>query len=175
MTEAHQAQPTWLDDMPSHYTEDLDAERRGWYELTELVRSLTPEECLVAGYYERPDWNVRDVVAHIGTWLAEAQAQLERIRAGTYDGRDIDGNDIDVDRMNAVFLDAMRDQTWTTCWVQAHAGRTRMMEEWFGQPAPGEDGAWWVRKSGSEHYAEHLDRLRAWVAELHRRRTPASD
>ncbi len=113
---------------------------------------------------------MRDVVAHIGTWLAEAQAQLERIRAGTYDGRDIDGNDIDIDRMNAAFLDAMRDQSWTTCWVQANAARTRMMEEWFGQPAPGADGAWWVRKSGSEHYAEHLDRLRAWVAELHRRR-----
>jgi hypothetical protein len=25
----------------------------------------------------------------------------------------------------------------------------------------------WVRKSGAEHYAEHLPRLRDWVAELH--------
>lgn len=165
-----ETRPEPLAAMPSRYTEDLDAERRGWYQLTELVRSLTPEECLVPGYYERPDWNVRDVVAHVGTWLAEAQAQLERIRAGTYDGRDVD-----VDRMNAGFLDAMRGQSWVTCWVQANAARTRMIEEWFGQPAPSDDGAWWVRKSGSEHYGEHLDRLRAWVGELQARRTRPSD
>ena len=31
------------------------------------------------GYYRDPDWTVRDVVAHVGTWLAEAQLQFERI------------------------------------------------------------------------------------------------
>jgi hypothetical protein len=153
--------------MPAQeYSEDLDAERLGWYELTDTVRSLTPDECLVPGYFRDPDWNVRDLVAHIGTWLAEAEVQLERLRAGTYEG-----NDIDIDRYNAEFLDAMHDQSWTTCWVQANAARTRMLTEWFGQPAATEDGAWWIRKSGSEHYREHLDRLRAWAQELQSRRT----
>lgn len=143
------------------YQEDLDAERQGWYELTGLVRSLTPEECLVPGYYCDPDWTVRDLAAHIGTWLAEAEVQLERMIAETYEG-----HAIDIDGLNATFLEAMRNQPWEVCWVQANAARSRMLTEWFGQPAPNEEAVWWIRKSGSEHYAEHLPRLRDWVAEL---------
>lgn len=147
------------------HADDLDAERRGWYELVALVRSLTPEECLVPGYYRDPNWSVRDAVAHLGTWLAEAQAQLERMHAGTYDG-----HDIDIDAMNADFLAAMHDQAWPTCWVQANAGRTRMLDEWFKHPAVSDEASWWVRKSGAEHYAQHIGRLREWTAELHDRR-----
>lgn len=147
------------------YAEDLEAEGRRWYELTGLVRSLTPDECVLPGYYRDPDWSVRDVIAHIGTWLAEAEIQLERLSAGSYAG-----HDVDVDALNVEFLEAMRDQSWSTCWVQANAGRTRMLEEWFDQPIASDDATWWIRKSGAEHYEEHLGRLREWVAELHRRR-----
>jgi hypothetical protein len=149
------------------YVEDLEAERRGWYDLVELVRSLTPEECVVAGYYRDPDWSVRDAVAHIGTWLAEAEIQLERLSAGTYEG-----HEVDIDTLNAEFLRAMNEQSWSTCWVQANAARTRMLDEWFRQPIASDEGAWWVRKSGSEHYGEHLGRLREWVTELLGRRAP---
>ena len=79
MTETSSTQP---------YLADLEAERRGWYALVDLVRSLEPDEHLVFGYYEDPPWSVRDVVGHIGTWLAEAAYQFERIRAGTYEGHD---------------------------------------------------------------------------------------
>lgn len=60
------------------YAAELEAERSGWYELTSLVRSLTPDECLAPGYYRQPDWTVRDVVAHLGTWLAEAELRCGR-------------------------------------------------------------------------------------------------
>jgi hypothetical protein len=69
---------------------EIDRQREGRYELGRLVRSLTPEECLEPGYYREPDWAVRDVVAHLGTWLAEAHVQVERMNAGTYEGHDID-------------------------------------------------------------------------------------
>ena len=147
------------------FTEELDAERSGWYELAGLVRSLTPDECLVPGYYADPDWNVRDVVAHVGTWLAEAEVQFEQITAGTYEG-----HEIDVDALNAAFLAAMEGQPWEVAWVQANAGRTRMIDEWCRLEQPTEEAAWWIRKSGGDHYAEHLGRLREWVAELVRRR-----
>ena len=64
---------------------------------------LTPEECLEPGYYRDPDWTVRDVVAHVGTWLAEAEVQLEQIKVGTYEGHevDIDGLNDDVPRRDA--------------------------------------------------------------------------
>ena len=150
-------------------TAEIEAERRGWYELTGLVRSLTPDECLERGYYRDPDWSVRDVVAHIGTWLAEAEIQLERISVGSYEG-----HDLDIDGLNAEFLEAMRDQPWSVAWVQANAGRVRMVQEWYGLPTPSDEAGWWVRKSGPDHYAEHLDRLRIWVAELLARRDAGS-
>jgi hypothetical protein len=151
------------------YANEIDAERAGWYEIVELVRSLTPDECLEPGYQRDPDWTVRDVVAHLGTWLAEAQQQFERISAGTYEG-----HEVDVDALNASLLAAMAGQPWDVAWVQANAGRSRMVEEWWLLDRPADEAAWWIRKSGSDHYAEHLDRLREWTSELIRRR-PSED
>src|SRR5688572_22888617 len=85
------ATSTDRDALPGHpYRAEIEAERRGWYELVEVVRWLTPRECLVPGYYRDPDWTVRDVVAHVGTWLAQGEVQFERMLAGTYEGHDID-------------------------------------------------------------------------------------
>jgi hypothetical protein len=145
--------------------EDDEAERRAWYEILELVRSLTPGERLAPGYWRDPDWSVRDVLGHLGTWFAEAEVQLERMTAGTYEG-----HDVDVDALNAVFLAAMHDQPWEVAWLQANAGRTRMVELWSASRTMTDEAAWWVRKSGTEHYVEHLDRLREWVDELRSRR-----
>ena len=151
------------DAMP--YADDLAAERRGWYEFIDLPRSLTEEECLAPGYYRDPDWTVRDVVGHVGTWLAMAAVQLERLAAGTYEG-----HEIDIDRLNAGFLEAMHDQPWSVCWVQANASRTQMLDAWSELPAASDEAAWWIRKSGADHYAEHLPRLHDWAAELVARR-----
>jgi len=152
----------------STYEAEIEAERRGWYEVAALVRTLSPDECLEPGYYRDPDWAVRDVVAHLGTWLAEAEIQLERLNVGTYEG-----HEIDVDALNVALLEAMRGQPWEVAWVQANAGRSRMIEEWFDVAEPSDEAAWWIRKSGGDHYAEHIDRLRDWVAELVSRRAPA--
>jgi hypothetical protein len=149
------------------YAAEIEAERQGWYEIAAMVRTLTPEECLEPGYQQDPDWTVRDVVAHLGTWLAEAQAQFEQISAGTYEG-----HDVDVDALNAIFLAAMQGQPWDVAWVLANAGRTRMVQEWYLLEQPSEEAAWWIRKSGCDHYAEHVGRLREWIAELIERRPP---
>ncbi|HEX5013320.1 MAG TPA: maleylpyruvate isomerase N-terminal domain-containing protein [Candidatus Limnocylindrales bacterium] len=155
--------------MSTIYTSALDAERAGWYEVAALVRTLSPEECLEPGYYRDPDWTVRDVVAHLGTWLALAATQLERLGAGTYEG-----HDIDVDGLNARFLASMQGQPWDVAWTQANAGRSRMLQVWAELTQPDDEAAWWIRKSGSDHYAEHLPRLREWVEELRSRRSGGS-
>ena len=147
------------------YAAEIVAERSGWYELVDVVRSLSPEECLEPGYYRDPDWTVRDVVSHLGTWLAEAQLQVQRIGAGTYGG-----HDVDVEALNAAFLEAMRDQPWDVAWVQAQAGRSRMVAEWYALAEPTDEAAWWIRKSGSDHFAEHVGRLHEWAGELIARR-----
>jgi hypothetical protein len=156
---------TDLDPTPRSDLAAIDAERSRWYELDGLVRQLSEGECLEPGYYRDPDWSVRDLMAHVGTWLAEAEVQLQRIGAATYEG-----HDIDVDALNAVFLEAMRGQSWTVTWLQTQAGRTRMLQEWRAVVAPDDETTWWIRKSGAEHYDEHLGRLREWVDELIGRR-----
>lgn len=167
MTEqGHDLEPTATEaPMGGRYAAEFETERRGWYEVTDLIRRLTPDECLEPGYYLNPDWAVRDVVAHVGTWLAEAEVQLERISVGTYEG-----HEVDVDGLNDTFLAAMRDQSWEVAWVQANAGRTRMLQVWQDIGDPDGEAVWWIRKSGGDHYAEHIDRLREWVDELVGRR-----
>ena len=45
-----------------------------------------------------------------------------------------------------------------------------MRRQYFSLPPdPPEEATWWIRKAGAEHYAEHLPRLREWVAELRSR------
>jgi hypothetical protein len=148
---------------PDHpYLAEIDLERELWTELTGLCRSLEPEERLQPGYYREPDWTVKDMVAHVGTWLAEAEIQLFRIDAGTYVEEPLD-----VDALNEQFLDALRDQSWDVCWNQLLAARAMMLGAWTRLSVRTEAADRWVRKSGAEPYDEHLPRLREWVAELH--------
>jgi hypothetical protein len=163
-TEQHVTDPA---DPP--YAAEMAAEREGWYHNERLIRSLTPAECMVPGYFRDPDWSVRDLAAHLGTWLAEGAAQLERIRAGTYTG-----HDVDVEALNASFLAAMADQPWEVAWILATSARSRLLQTWSGLTQPTDEAAWWIHKVGAEHYAEHLGRLEEWVAELIGRRARPS-
>ncbi len=149
----------------SDWRTEIEAERAGWYELVELVRTLTPAECLVPGYYTDPDWTVRDLVAHVGTWLAQAEVQLERMAGGTYEG-----HDIDIDAVNAQMLEGMQGQPWEVAWTLANSARTMMLQDWFALKSRDDEAAWWVEKSGAHHYGQHLPRLREWVPELVARR-----
>jgi hypothetical protein len=148
------------------YAAEIELERERWSELIGLCRSLEPDERLKPGYYRDPDWRVKDLVAHVGAWLAEAEIQLFRIDAGTYVEERLD-----VDALNAEFLAALRDQTWDTCWTQLLAARAMMLGAWAHLSVRTEAADRWVRKSGAEHYLEHLPRLREWIAELQGART----
>jgi hypothetical protein len=143
------------------YLAEIEAERAGWYEIVSLVRQLSPRAAIEPGYYRDPDWTVRDVAAHVGTWLAEAKVQFERIAAGTYEG-----HDIDIDATNAALLAAMAGEPWDVAWVQANAARSQLLSAWYELREPSEEAAWWIRKAGSDHYGEHLERLREWTEEL---------
>jgi len=151
--------PTLPTDSP--YDAEIDREHERWTEIAALCRSLTDDERLRPGYYRDPDWTVKDVVAHLGTWMAEAEIQLLQIEAGTY----VD-EPLDVDALNARFLEALRDQDWSTVWGQAVSGRAQMLTVWGRLRERTEAADRWVRKSGAEHHGEHLPRLREWVAEL---------
>jgi hypothetical protein len=140
--------------------EVLAAEEASWAELHSLIDRLTPEQAERPGYY-REGWSAKDLFAHIGAWLAEAGTMLERIAAGTYRH-----GEVDVDHMNRLSFDAMRDIDFPTVRTQASAARARMRHVVLELEEPSPDAAWWIAKAGPEHYAEHLPRLREWVTEL---------
>jgi hypothetical protein len=149
------------------YVEDLERERLRWEELAGLCASVAPPDRERHGYYRdgsAPDgegWSVKELLAHIGTWLAQGKSRLERIRAGTYEREDMD-----IDALNARFLEAMHGQPWSVVWVQANAARTLLLSAWYELDVRTDDADWWLRKVGPDHYDEHLGRLRDWVAEL---------
>jgi hypothetical protein len=141
-------------------SELMAAEDAGWGELHGLTDSLSPEEAERPGYFPE-GWSAKDMLAHVGSWLAEAGVILERIRAGTYRPEEID-----VDAMNEQFLEAMKDVPLPTVRAQAWSARTHMLQAWGALGDLPDVARFWIRKAGAEHYDEHLPRLREWVAEL---------
>jgi hypothetical protein len=141
----------------------LSSEEAGWTELRSLLGSLTPEQFAIPGYFEE-GWSAKDLLAHIGSWLAEAGVLLEQIRAGSY-RRD----EVNVDELNARFLEAMKDVPLPTVRAQAAAARTQMRHALAQLPEVTPPALFWVRKAGAEHYQEHLPQLREWLATMKER------
>lgn len=148
---------------PAMKSRVLDAENAGWTELHRLIDLLTPEQAERPGFYDE-GWTAKDMLAHIGAWLAEAGLLLERIAVGTY-RRD----EIDIDSMNERFLELMKDIDFDTAKAQSAASRARMRLAYRELPKVTPDADWWVEKSGPVHYKEHLPRLKEWVDELRAR------
>jgi hypothetical protein len=134
----------------------LLVERAGWAELWELLESVGPDRADEPGYQER--WSVKDLMAHIACWQAEAVQVLEQIRNGTFEPRDYD-----VDAWNERFFEANRDLPFRVVEVDLHAARTRMLQELMALPELTPDAEEWFAESGADHYAEHLPRLREWL------------
>lgn len=140
---------------------EVDLEASRWAEITALVELLTPEERIAPGYFRNPDWTVKDLIAHLGWWHAEARSELLKIATRTYEA-----HDFDIDRHNAEILAAHKDEPWDLVWSRATAARVWMLEAWSAHRGRSAAATQWIRKAGAEHYAEHLDRLRAWTATL---------
>ncbi len=138
----------------------MAAEDAGWAELHGLLDGLTPGEAERPGYFPE-GWSAKDLLGHVGSWLAEAGVVLERILVGTYRPEEID-----VDAMNEQFVEVLKDVPFDTIRAMTSAARNRMLLAWRALPELTPEAVFWIRKSGAEHYAEHLPRLREWVEEL---------
>src|SRR5919108_664954 len=137
------------------------AEDDGWHELHALIDSLPAATVEQPGYFEE-GWSAKDLLAHIGAWLAQAGVALEQIGSGTYRP-----NEIDVDALNGRYLETLRELPFDVVRAQADASRTRMLiaSARVSGDTDG-DAAYWIRKAGPDHYGEHLPRLREWVKEM---------
>lgn len=137
----------------------LEKDDRGWADFRELIDGLTPEETDETGYYE--DWSVKDLIAHVASWFAEAAMMLEQMRMGTYSIERID-----VDGLNRQWFETWRDKDLSTVKTELMAARAHMLEQWDRLPDADDEARRWFYESTAEHYDEHLPRLRKWVAEL---------
>ena len=140
----------------------MEQEERDWSELHGLVDTLPADRVEEPGYFVE-GWSAKDLIAHIGSWLAEAGVVLEQIRAGTHRP-----DEIDIDEMNARFYAALHDVPFPVVKAQAITARNRMLRAWLTLPEGSEEADRWISKSGPEHYEEHLPRLREWVREISR-------
>jgi len=140
---------------------EVELERARWKAITAFVDLLTPAERLAPGYYSDPAWSVKDLIAHLGAWMAEARVQLLDISARSYVP-----HEVDVEARNAETLAISKAEPWEDVWAQTIGARAWMLEAWFALAGPDEVANQWIRKAGAEHYGEHLSRLRDWVAEV---------
>ena len=159
-TDARRDDVTTGPDEATDLAEVLAAEDARWAEMHALIGRLSPDQVTEPGYY-REGWSVKDLLAHVGTWLAEAGMMLERIAAGTYHH-----GELDVDAVNERTLDALHDIAFPVVTAQAAAARARMRYALVELREPSTEATWWIRKAGPDHYDQHLPRLREWVEEL---------
>jgi hypothetical protein len=145
---------------PGEIADLLAAEEAGWTETHQLIDSLAPAQAEAPGYFPE-GWSVKDLIGHLGSWLAEAGIALERIHAGTYRS-----GELDIDAKNDEFLDALRTLSLRETHAMAEAARARMLRTLGSLPSVSEDASWWIHKAGPAHYDDHLPRLREWVGEL---------
>lgn len=166
MSSGGRALPEPEPDLDPGTAAEIELEAARWARIMALVGLLTPEERLAPGYFRDPDWTVKDLIAHLGGWHAEARSELLNIATRMYED-----HDVDIDRRNAEVLDAQRGDPWELVLSRATAARAWMLEAWFGLSGRSPTADRWIRKAGAEHYGEHLDRLRTWVLELIELRT----
>lgn len=140
----------------------MEQEEREWIELQGLVDEMPIDRVEEPGYFVE-GWSAKDLIGHIGSWLAEAGVVLQQIRAGTYRPEEID-----IDEMNRRFYAALHDVPFPVIKAQAYTARNQMLRAWARLPEGSDEADRWISKSGPEHYEEHLPRLREWVGELAR-------
>ncbi|MBI4261830.1 MAG: hypothetical protein HY658_14855 [Actinobacteria bacterium] len=131
-------------------------EEAAWDEFHEVLGRLSWEEMLEPG--DADDRSVKDLLAHLGCWMAEAVQQMERMRMGTYEGWHGE-----VDEMNARFHEAMKDVDLSAVRSEWVASRNRMLQEWAALDEVDDEAVEWFDESGPHHHREHLAELRSFV------------
>src|SRR5437588_6376493 len=134
-------------------------EDAGWAEVRALVDPLTPEQRTRPGV--TPEWSVKDVLAHLASWWAEANAELERMRFGTFRLERLD-----IDEINRRFSEANRDLDLETVNAELHAARNKALEALWHLDELTPRAEEWFSESGPLHYREHLPDLERFVKEI---------
>jgi Mycothiol maleylpyruvate isomerase N-terminal domain len=135
----------------------LAREDAAWQKLHAALSELSTEQ-LHTPTLNPEGWAPKDLMFHIGGWLAEAGRQLERMRAGTFTEPDLD-----VDAINDEWFELSRRLDLNSVEAELVSSRTRMLSELSALPELTPSAQEWFEESGELHYTEHLRELRSWI------------
>jgi hypothetical protein len=136
----------------------LAAEDAAWRDLHDVFAAV-PEERFDEPGVTPEGWSPKDTMFHVGAWLAQCTAVLERIRVGS--GAE---DDETTDARNAAWFAMSRELDVRTVRSELEAARV-CARRCFGSLPDVTPEAWsWFEESGPIHYADHATDLRAWLA-----------
>jgi hypothetical protein len=139
----------------------LDREDEGWRRL-QAVFARIPEDRFETPGLTDEGWSPKDMMFHIGAWLAECGRILDQIRDGTYRSDEFDEPGT-TDRMNAEWFERSKEMDPTEVRAVYESARLRAREA-FGAMSEVTTDAWeWFDESGPLHYDEHGKALEDWL------------
>jgi hypothetical protein len=138
----------------------LNDEERRWVQFHALLGSIPTQR------FEEPTvtpegWSPKDVVYHVGFWLADCARVLDQIRVGTFDRAEEDA--LDIDRMNAEGVEVSRGMDPRDVRVMCESARVEARTAFGTLPEVTTDAWEWFEESGPLHYAKHVEDLEAWL------------
>ena len=138
----------------------LEQEELAWQRFHAVLAAIPP------GRFEEPTvteagWSAKDVVFHVGAWLADCARVLERIRNGTFDRAAEDA--LDLDLLNAEGFEISRPMAPADVRVMCESARNEARLVFGSLPEMSPEAWEWFEESGPLHYAKHVGDLEAWL------------
>jgi hypothetical protein len=132
-------------------------EDQGWRRLHALLRRI-PTHRLDEPTVTPEGWSPKDVMFHIGAWLAEAARQLDRMREGTYRPQEDT-----VEELNSAWFALSRTLDVPTARAELESARVIARDALGALPLLTTDARGWFEESAWLHYAEHVVDLERWL------------
>ncbi|HVF07444.1 MAG TPA: DinB family protein [Actinomycetota bacterium] len=134
----------------------LDAEAAAAGEIEALISDRSVDEVSACDLND-DGWSVRYLIAHIAHWQDACAHAIE------HDLGEYDGDDDEIDRVNAALIDGIDGVPWEQTledWARARS-RSRSALESIDVVTPSAET--WFREEGIDHMAEHTVELRRWA------------
>jgi hypothetical protein len=112
-----------------------------------------------------PGWSVKDLVWHCAEWARFAGGHLEQMKGGTFVDPFEGVPDAHWDAVSQAMVDEARTMTWDEVLAGAEVRRARARGIWASLPAIDDEAAHWFGEETFEHYAEHAEEIRAFLAQ----------
>jgi hypothetical protein len=135
----------------------LDEEEREWEAFHALLEQV-PVERLAEPRIPPDGWSTKDVMFHVGAWLADAGRAMEQMRFGTFVG-----DEPDTEELNRQWFSLSRELDLRTCRAELESSRVRCRAELGALRSVTPQAQEWFEEAGSLHYRKHVQDLLDWI------------